>query len=477
MKNCIHSLALLLCFSILFSCANPRSKSSSAHEGEVTISGKVINIEGPSSLENLEVIYRNFFKLQVVNSVEIKEDGSFTTSIPYSHKMDFFIGYGRILSTVLCEPNDNIYITIDADIAKDRRNRFPNGQYWAKVKNEKVVGENIVVNNFINEINNVIPFSIRYEAIKSKKPLEYLSFQEEWASLNQKVLDSLIRTERSDLFIEWAQDYIKYNRLNKLLRYIPRHAKRNELDLTTFNLPEEYLEAIFTERISTQNIFSFPYMIFLFEFHNYMLRKAKISDLEAIKYIEKNSKGFIKEFSIANYIYARSKESYFEKVSSLEKIKILFLRDLLVTQVVNDRSEILAYEGDVFTKNINSIFSDYRGSVLYVDFWASWCGPCNLEMRHSKKIMELFKGEAVKFLFLANNCSIEEWQKAIKVLNLKGEHIYLPNKQYKVLKHRFGITGIPHYVIIDKEGNIIDPDAPKPSDPKIIDVINELLKE
>jgi hypothetical protein len=84
------------------------------------------------------------------------------------------------------------------------------------------------------------------------------------------------------------------------------------------------------------------------------------------------------------------------------------------------------------------------------------------EMEYSKQNQEYFKSEDVIFLFLANNCSEDSWKATIANEELTGEHILLNGNQYSELRELFGIGGIPHYAIIDKEGNIVSKDAPRP---------------
>ena len=131
----------------------------------------------------------------------------------------------------------------------------------------------------------------------------------------------------------------------------------------------------------------------------------------------------------------------------------------------------------VITKELlDSISSKYKNKVIYMDFWAPWCNPCMGEMPYSEKIQEHFKNDDIVFLYLANRCSEESWKATIANKNLGGEHILLTDDQFNVLSGLLGISGIPHYTIIDKKGNIVDKKALRPSDnEKLIESINRLL--
>ncbi|MBB2147435.1 redoxin family protein [Pedobacter sp. LMG 31462] len=110
----------------------------------------------------------------------------------------------------------------------------------------------------------------------------------------------------------------------------------------------------------------------------------------------------------------------------------------------------------------DTVIKKYAGKVIYVDFWAPWCSPCMAAMPASKAIQKRFKGSDVVFIFLANRCSNESWKATIANNNLSGIHFNLSDNEYKILAERFNIVGIPHYLIIDKQGNVINPDAPGP---------------
>jgi thiol-disulfide isomerase/thioredoxin len=122
------------------------------------------------------------------------------------------------------------------------------------------------------------------------------------------------------------------------------------------------------------------------------------------------------------------------------------------------------------TNSIADIFKKHKGKVIYVDFWASWCIPCRAEMPNAAILKEKLKGKNIVFLYLGYNDKETAWLKARKQLDIQGEHCLLNDKMIKEADEIFGINGIPHYAIIDKNGNIVNIRADRPSD-----TYNELL--
>ena len=103
-------------------------------------------------------------------------------------------------------------------------------------------------------------------------------------------------------------------------------------------------------------------------------------------------------------------------------------------------------------KLFEEIIKPYKGKVVVVDFWNTWCLPCliGIEKIEPLKSNEL-KSNDIVWLYLADESSPEtDYNKRIQ--KIKGEHFRLSAEQSKVIKRQFGITGIPAYVLVDRDG-------------------------
>jgi thiol-disulfide isomerase/thioredoxin len=126
---------------------------------------------------------------------------------------------------------------------------------------------------------------------------------------------------------------------------------------------------------------------------------------------------------------------------------------------------------------LRSIVKKHPNKVLYIDFWAPWCGPCMEEMPNSKKLYEKYVNENIVFIYLAVNCTDKSWKSTIAGKEIKGDHYLLNDQQSKELESKFQFSGIPRYIIINKEGIVINSDAPRPSEAnKLEGIFNEILK-
>ncbi|WP_300601871.1 TlpA disulfide reductase family protein [Niabella sp.] len=113
--------------------------------------------------------------------------------------------------------------------------------------------------------------------------------------------------------------------------------------------------------------------------------------------------------------------------------------------------------------SLKEIFNKYKGKLLYIDFWASWCVPCRSDFPLAAQLKEKLAGKDIVFLYLGGyHDSKRAWQKAREELDIAGEHYFLDESLMKEAEEAFHINSIPHYVIVDKTGNIIEKNAERP---------------
>jgi thiol-disulfide isomerase/thioredoxin len=106
--------------------------------------------------------------------------------------------------------------------------------------------------------------------------------------------------------------------------------------------------------------------------------------------------------------------------------------------------------------------TDLKGKIVYIDFWATWCGPCRAEMPDAKKLEEEFKDKDVVFLNINVEDNIELWNKYL-VKNNDGINVFADGEQTKKLKEDYAFDGIPRYVLIDRNGKLLNANAARPS--------------
>lgn len=119
--------------------------------------------------------------------------------------------------------------------------------------------------------------------------------------------------------------------------------------------------------------------------------------------------------------------------------------------------------------------SDFKGKVVLVDVWATWCGPCRRELPYLKKLEEEMKGKNVVFIgvSLDEAKNREKWKKFLTDEQLPGIQLFAgPNS--KITKD-YKITGIPRFMVFDRDGKVVEPNAPRPSDPALKALLQQVL--
>ncbi len=120
--------------------------------------------------------------------------------------------------------------------------------------------------------------------------------------------------------------------------------------------------------------------------------------------------------------------------------------------------------------------SDFKGKVVYLDVWASWCRPCLEEIPSAKELHEQFKGDSsIAFVNISVDRDSVRWRTKVTEKQMTGiQLLSLGGVQSDIMKN-YEITGIPRFIIIDKEGIIVDYNAKRPSEKALAKSLAKLL--
>ena len=108
--------------------------------------------------------------------------------------------------------------------------------------------------------------------------------------------------------------------------------------------------------------------------------------------------------------------------------------------------------------------SDLKGKYVYIDVWATWCGPCQYELPHLKELEKKMHGKKIVFVSISCDKDKAAWEKMVKQQGLGG--VQLHNGGDREFMTAFGIRGIPRFILLDKEGKIVNPNMTRPSNPE-----------
>jgi thiol-disulfide isomerase/thioredoxin len=162
------------------------------------------------------------------------------------------------------------------------------------------------------------------------------------------------------------------------------------------------------------------------------------------------------------------KNSNFKKIvlSHLLDENVINNKEFLETKIIDMTNNKEIVFGDFLKENINNI--------IYIDFWASWCGSCKMQVPYLNKLSEVYK--EVKFISINIDNDLEIAQKISPLWGFSNSKSFYLSPDSK-LANLLAKPSIPRFTLILKNNLIFSIDAPRPSDPEIKTFFNKLLSE
>jgi len=207
-------------------------------------------------------------------------------------------------------------------------------------------------------------------------------------------------------------------------------------------------------------------------------------------------------------LFALEEEAFYAKINVLEKEydSILSsyknLDSTLVDMVTTQNKQMFAYfknnynsnkkiakgrpspkfENYIDIKGGKKSLDSFKGKYVYIDVWATWCGPCIREIPALDKLEKEYHSKNIAFVSISTDesrrsggsweAAEKKWSNFVKDRNMSG--IQLWSGKDTRFQQEYQINGIPRFILIDPQGNIVDANAPRPSDPRLRNVFNSL---
>lgn len=115
--------------------------------------------------------------------------------------------------------------------------------------------------------------------------------------------------------------------------------------------------------------------------------------------------------------------------------------------------------------------SEFAGKYIYIDLWASWCGPCVAEVPHLQKLEKELRRKDVVFVSISLDTKRENWEKKMEQLHMHGHQWIVRDETFA---NMMNIKGIPHFLLYGKDGKLLAYKAPRPSHPAWKEKLEEL---
>jgi thiol-disulfide isomerase/thioredoxin len=168
-----------------------------------------------------------------------------------------------------------------------------------------------------------------------------------------------------------------------------------------------------------------------------------------------------------SYLFNILKEN-FPQSFYIDKIKAT-MQEVDNRIAANEKNKHIVFRDAGGIQTFSQLVAPYQGKIVYLDIWGTWCGPCKKEMPYAPELKKRYAGKDIVFVYLdVDDASREtDWKEIVYHAGLEGEH-YRMDKQaieriWQAVQEAGGKTNsYPAFVIIGKDGKIINPDAERP---------------
>ncbi|MEM6724721.1 MAG: TlpA disulfide reductase family protein [Bacteroidota bacterium] len=408
--------------------------------------------------------YDNFIDFEEKSfRLSLDGNGQFTLELFIAEAKTITFTYNKIEHTLFLEPGDQLNMVYDSY----RNDAIPSFS-----------GKGAVNNNYLAEAKkkfkrytgaHVRSLMVKESPERFKQQLDLIR-SEKYTFFKQRCLSL------STAFYAFAKADIDFWWANALLQYRWEHPAPD--GAFPLNLPARYYA--FLQDLSINNplaLSNIHYATFLKEFLD--IKKELNSDQNyghaLYQDASRHFSGLVLEHVKANAYYTaikRKQHSWYEKeidrfvkYSPAERYRTIIQKALELSKTL----EMGDLAPDFALTDINGRMvrlSDFRGKVVYIDFWASWCPPCVQELPYSRSLMRQFSSEDVEFVYISLDRNLPTWKSYVRNNDLKGIQLFAAQIYESDVVQQYNVKGLPSYFIIDAQGRITESRAPRPSEPR-----------
>jgi len=406
-----------------------------------------------------------------------ESNGRFHVEHEYVFAHHISMRFANRFINLFVHPGDSIFVRIDAN---EIQRNFYNAVSFS--------GDNP---NLHKELNLLIDYwhgmynRNRPQFDEHASPNEFLaSIKRNFDKAQDSIMAYSKRTNMNDLLKRWAYIEHKFMIANDIMDY--NHPEANLWDVFTDPIFDVFDENNFQSMyfISHAHVCfnrllmrTYAEISLLFSEEDYV----STSQLTIDKLFEKAPKGVVRDYMLFNFLKdvvkempelydAISDKAIFSQVffsNELEKLLEKVEQTVKVSETERQLDGIfyLAENGREELHSVellNHLKEKHKGKVLYIDVWATWCGPCLEEFKFAPRLHDFFKGKDVVFVNLCLASNIGTWEPTILNHNIDGENYFLGNNATQLFMSDHNLPGYPSYLMIDKNGEI-HYSVPRPS--------------
>lgn len=447
-------LALLL---VVFGC----NQKEHIHS-RITITGKLENSEA----EEVDVLIE-----YESSSFDIQEDGSFSITFDSTDPKIYAFRADRIFFSLFLCPGDSIHVTTNAD---DFKNTL------------KLSGDKVVENTYLFEKNKIYLESNIMDLLQKDKESYFEGKNVFFAKQREHFEKLKAGNGIHPDFLKMEEAYFEFEPLLLDIQYPNYQSYFNQISIEEVDFPTEETKAklaeIDLERTELLNASSYTSIIeAIINEKSFEMINQDTSFYGDPDGYEKAAflviEDLIKNQSVKDYFLYKQVRSILEfkgplqAKTSIDKfmaehqspnLEARLKKDLEKWSPIMPGQETPDFSFEDVSGNTVRL-SDLKGTLVYIDIWATWCKPCIAEHPFWDQLMEEYKDKPVSFLTISIDDSKDPWIEMVNDKNMGGLQWFAENAWKSEIARHFMVNSIPRFLLLDKEGKIIDSNAERPS--------------
>jgi thiol-disulfide isomerase/thioredoxin len=347
-------------------------------------------------------------------------------------------------------------------------------------------GNGFETSSYLYEKNKIVSdFSSKMREISALEEAEFITKVNEKSDAQLSLLNNTQGLEEDYKALE-VND-IKYSKILDMTRYESWH--RYLTKNMEFKVSENFLSIL--DEVSYENEsdfkFSNSYSSLVTSYYQSKVRDIQNDKPKYVNYIDvvsTNKSELIRNYLLYDYIkgslkYTDDMKGFYEMYISTStnqenKDEITKLYEKLGTVAAGQVSP--TFENYENHAGGTTSLEDLKGKYIYIDVWATWCGPCKAEIPYLKEVEAKYHDKNIHFLSLSIDEAKdrEKWVNMVNEKELGGIQLLADNAWNSQFVRDYMINGIPHFILLDPELKIVKYSAPRPSNPELIELFNEL---
>lgn len=460
MKKIVTSIAVI---SLLAACGEK------AAEGKVdyaVLSGKVSSVDAKGENQKLLLLQND----EVVKEIPVQADGTFRDTIREIGDNHFYylVENPAVQTPLYLANGTNMELTLNEEVSKTMVSGSQTKQTQYLIERNSFINDRIngADSNLFGQKPQEFKENVKAFFAELDKKLKAYGFDEEFVK-NQEKWTNYKFVEYLTIF----PTYHRYTSGNEAILPDDFYAERDGID---YDNAEEF-RTIDTYRDLVRSKF---YTIINNPNDAENIKKF-ISEVNALKSDNIRADLAKGTFQLISPNSTVNKEifDFINKNVTDEKVKEAAKKAYDVATKLTSGSPSPKFSNYENFNGGTTSLDDFKGKVTYIDIWATWCLPCRGEIPALKELEKKFHGKDVAFVSISIDQNKDEWKEFVKNEGLKGVQLFAENAFESQFIQDYGIRQIPTFIIIDKEGKIVNADAPRPSSDEITGLLEGLLKK